>query len=230
MNKNIEYREIVKITDKIKLSKDDILKLIDIVTHNIEDYHNSIELKFQFDNKTQTFKNKEELIANFPEEIDTINFKIIDWRNINGLSKDIVGGINITINSVYIDFQISSYDENWFIGLKSKLLLFFKEKKNKFSLISRIFPFLSGALITLSSLLSISFLKSQNYSYFILFLIITIIVGILMMKDYSGKFFPHTKFVLKEESSWFTFNNIVGVSTIIGAICAFILLVKDFLK
>lgn len=230
MNKNIEYREIVKITDKIKLSKDDILKLIDIVTYNIEDYHNSIELKFQFDNKTQTFKNKEELIANFPEEIDTISFKIIDWRNIDGLSKDIVGGINITINSVYIDFQISSYDENWFIGLKSKLLSFFKEKKNKFSLIGRIFPFLSGALITLSSLLSISFLKSQNYSYFILFLIITIIVGILMMKDYSGKFFPHTKFILKEESSWFTFNNIVGVFTIIGAICGFILLVKEFLK
>lgn len=232
MNKSIEYREIVKITDKIKLSKNDILELLDIVTKNIEEHPNSMKLEVQFDNKTQTFKNKEELIANFPEEINSLSLNISDWKNIDETSKykDIVSGIYIKMNTIYTDFQIYSYDENWFLGMKTKLLLFFKDKKSKYSLISRVFPFLSGALITLSSLLTISFLKIQNYFYFTLFLMITIIIGIVMVKDFSGKFFPQTKFVLKEENSQFSFNNIVGIFTIIGGICGFILLVKEFLK
>ncbi len=229
VNQNIEHREIVEI-NCVKLTKDDILELVDIITYNIENYHDSIRLSFQFKNKIQRFNGKEELKINFPTEFDSINFEVLDWKNIDQTSteRDIVSSISISMDNIVSHFQIFSIDENWFLGKKTKLLNFFKSKKASYDGIKYLYAFLSGLLIVVFPLLAINFFKQDNNFYSILCIIASVFVAITIKKNIDGTFMPKTKFILKDKK--FDFSVIVGISTILGAIFGGILLVKELLK
>ena len=206
-----EYSDIVNF-GAIILTKENIIDLIKIMKTDIDEKEfYSQEYNFYYENTTYKFKNLEELIDNFPENIEKMSLSIMDWKD-----NKIVSKLTIDLQSNYNSYHISSKNETWFYGKKEKINRFFKEKKAWYSFINKGFPYISGTIQGIFIALLIVFITIDiKISIFSL--------GILLLskKSFSlyqkNKLFPINKIILEEKKA-----KSVEFWTLIVAILTFI--------
>lgn len=212
-----EYRKIVKI-DPIILNQSDLEELEAFFKSNTsKDEKLEVELEASEGNKKCTFKS---FIEFFNNEAFT-NTKKLDLKIRIWDENKIIKGISIELNHYEPSYQIYSENEIWFLGIISKLDLFFKKRKpwNSF-IIKKFHGFISTLSPTLGATLVLSFKKEMVIpiiSSITAFVILSLIV-FLRNKRYILVFTRLSKSPQKKKHNYQLLYLIISILTLLATI------------
>jgi hypothetical protein len=163
--KKSEWREIVDV-HSIELYKEDIKELGSILTEDTGKNTPEIEMSVTSNSRTLKFNPIDENFDNFDiKSSNQVRIELVIW---NGDSNDIVSGVTLEMHRNYVNYQIHSNSETWFLGKIEQLNRFFTKKKPKIEPV----PPLFRHLVLINN--------------------ITIVVGLLLM----GFFFVKDRYIL----------------------------------
>jgi hypothetical protein len=162
-NRRIEWREIVDVTS-IELYRPDVLELIKILSEHELDEKVEITMEINIDSKT---------IQIDPINEDFLNIGITSSNQVTISQRlwkenNIVSGVSLTMHVNYVNYQIHSYSETWFLGKKEQLNRFFERRKPvipKKSRTYKAFKVISNIVFLVSFGLTFYFLIKANYIF-----------------------------------------------------------------
>lgn len=196
------------------------------------------EFKIRLTNNAQNIEatSLKELF-NYPNlsvSTDKLSIDCYNWKG-HGGGRDIVGGISLTLHHNYGSCQIWSSDEEWFIGKREKIKVFFLTKRPWHSLITKVYPFLFPILILLLLQYAAFNFGIKNYFIATSLFILTFLLLFSAYLTYKNVLFPYVKVILAEkDTEKVDLNYIFGIITTIASLFIIIdyivRLASNFLK
>lgn len=219
-----EWLKIIDVHPAV-LYKDDVVELVRILTECDENKSCVLSIKFEYEGLQQTLSSIEEL-EKFSKDIptDRLSIDVTTWNEKN----NIVNGISATMYHNYINYQIHSYNEAWFLGKIAQLTSFFKKRKPWYSLINKVIPFLSPSLIMSGFYLSLFSIKADAKLSAGICVSFTILMVIISYFSFRGKLFPYVRiYPSSRRKRIFTYelvSTIIAVLALIVSIAGTILI------
>lgn len=195
MSEKVEYRELFNLNATVLLNED----LFQLEKMLVEDSNTDrINIKITFDSTTISGESLKELLSSpdIPICADKMDINMSRWIE-NDYYKGFSSGVSLSLYHNYINCQIHSIDQTWFLGKKSQLVKFFNSKKpwyiwlNKYSYL---YPTVAMILIYYSAYL----FTNKLYLQTVIPIICAAILFIAAILIYKQKLFPFVKIYLKE--------------------------------
>lgn len=184
-----EWRKIIDV-HPVVLYKNDLIELLQILTACEPPQKVDLSVQFGYEGLKQTFNTIDE-IKEFIRDDPTNEFSVnVQVRDEN---QKIINGLVLSMYHNFINYQIYSENEAWFLGRTAQLTNFFRKRKPWYSVLNRAIPF-SGPLLTIGGLLfGIFALKTGNVLSSLSAFCFTILMTIIMVFSYKGKLFPYVR-------------------------------------
>lgn len=220
-----EYRKIVRI-HPVSLRKRDVQKIV----HCISEHTNNERVNF-------TFKigfGCEKIIYQTIEEMNDFNSDIpsedLDLSTVIWLDNKIVKGISVRFYHNFVDYQIHSTNEAWFLGKQEQLNKILRERRPWYWVIKKIIPFSFAPLIMIGILLGLIGVKHNNLYSALLGTIIFSLSIIIVLLEFKQTIFPYVKITFneKQEKKYLTYEMFTAVTALIMMITGLIDLVLKF--
>lgn len=226
-NKRTEWRDIVDI-HSVVLYRSDVVELIKILASSEDFERPELEMKVTSNSQTISFDPINEDFNDFEfDKSDQVDIHLIVWRDIEPeeskfKNQEIVSGISLSMHINYINYQIYSYSETWFLGKKEQLKKFFEKKKPVIPYQSnnyRVFKVVNNIIFVLAFALVFYFLRKNNYLFTIISAAIVITTSLVpirkpethrlpfVMVYFSDR--PKEEITKKQEIPWVLIVNIL---------------------
>lgn len=220
MNKTREFREIINLPP-VFLNPDDLVELERIIVKDKTTDH--LEVTLRHNNSTIFAESVDGLLSeeNLPSTTDKLS--VFTYHNINeGTFEGSSCDVSLSMQHNYINCQINSPDQTWFLGKKAEIQQFFKEHKPWYAIINQHFhPLPSIAILCL--FYSSYLFANEKYGEMFFPIILSIFLGVSSYLIFNQKLFPYVKIVLfKKEKNKFGFNEwcaliaaLAGIATLV---------------
>jgi len=181
-----EWRKIVQIHPAI-LYKFDFEELVSLLTTANSNLTCKLTIRLGFNDQKIELSSLDELNRKIENKVtDDVEISSQFWN----LDREIVAGISLRMYHNFIDYQIHSFDEPWYLGKIEQINRFFSKRKpwyNKIYWITYTFPF----LIILGALWSFNFYLVDKKVFLVSASIFTISLVILSLINSKSKLFPY---------------------------------------
>jgi len=212
-----EWRKIVDVHPSI-LYKEDIEKLIDILVSTRKGEEVRLEVNLTNNDQTINVSSYKELMEYASGIItDKCSITVRIWDEANNISS----GVTITMHHNYINYQVHSLEEEWFLGKIRQLDRFFAQRKPWYSRIywiKYIFP-LFVAFGFLLSFKAYELNKQTTLFYSLLYTLTTLVLSII---DSKSNLFPYVKLRLIQRKrisiTYQLLGLLLGILTLLVAI------------
>ncbi|MHA2220064.1 MAG: hypothetical protein ACXACY_29590 [Candidatus Hodarchaeales archaeon] len=184
-----EWHEIIHVPPAV-LYKSDVIELVRIITECESAQSYELLVTYGYEGLHQTISTIEDL-EKFSKDIPTNKLSIDS--TIKDEKKNNVGVISITMYHNFIHYYIYSANEAWYLGKIAQLTSFFKSRKPWYSLINRILPIVSPALVMSGFLIGLFALKNANIILAIISLFLAFIMLIISYYAFNYKLFPYVR-------------------------------------
>lgn len=190
-----EFRSIVSV-HPVLLFKADLFELEKALKEDVSWQPDSFHIHITFDDCTIEHTSFESLFAMdlASDSTDKMSITVRGWTK----DRDIDRGVSLTLHHNYVDYQIHSNEEGWYLAKIRRLNVFFAKRKPWYAPITRLAPFLVGLALPISVILTLLPAKADRWEWIvapILLLITTVILGWL---SYKERVFPYVRIVLKD--------------------------------
>jgi len=192
-----KYGEIFDL-NSVLLSKNDLFILERMLIEDPET--DRINIQISFNSTRVSAESFEELFSDSDLPASTDKLSINMTRSIE--TEKYIGSyysVRLTLSHNYIDCQISSPDQTWFLGKKSQIENFFKSKRPWYLWLNKLSFVYSGIVIALI-FYSSAMLGIKQYSQMILPIISSIVFIVLTILIYKQKIFPFVRIHLQERT------------------------------
>lgn len=222
----MEFREIIDLPSTL-LYLEDLEELGKIIKDDETNVDETLDIELSYNEKKIRYKSINELL-NTKNLLKSTNRLFIS--NLVAMKYEennrIKGHIDLTMSYNNINLYISSTNEDWFNGKKTRIIKFFNDKKPWYAIINKIAPiFPSISLLFLFYFIGLI----NDHEYFLstiplLFCVFFIIITRLSFKQ---KLFPYIKIIFqkKSENKW----DINKTIALIGVIQIIIMLIQIIL-
>lgn len=217
-----EWRKIVDVHPAI-LYKDDFEELVLLLASADNNLTCSLTIQIGFSDQKIEVSSLNELDSAIDNKVtDDISISTNFWTK----DREIISGISLRMYHNFINYQIHSYDEPWYLGKIEQLNRFFSKRKpwyNKIFWISYLFPF----LIIIGAIWSFNFYIASKKLVFISATLFTISMVVLSLINSKSKLFPYLKVYFsnrpRKNISYQIITVIISILTLIATILGLIL-------
>ena len=184
-----EWRKIINVHPAV-LYKSDILELVKILTEIDNNNRYVLRINIGYEVFKQTLTSIAEL-ENYSKDIPTneLSMEVTTWDENN----KIINGVYLTMYHNFINYQIYSDNEAWFLGKTNQLKKFFKIRNPWYSIINRVISFLGPALVVSGFYLTLFAINNGAIISATLGICFTILMFIISYLSYDGKVFPYVR-------------------------------------
>lgn len=233
--KRTEWQEIVDV-HSIELFRTDVIELINLLSA-CEDFERpKIEMSVTSDSRTIKFDPVNEDFNDFGiDKSNQISIVLYIWRDVaneNGNSdykqQEIVSCIKMDMQVNYVNYQIHSNSEIWFMGKKEQLTKFFESRRPAVAKKSnnyKVFRLINNIIFFLAFALVFFFLLNKEYLFTIIPSIVVILTSIIpirkselkspsfVMVNFHDR--PTEEIAQKKEIPWILIVNILALTVAI---------------
>jgi hypothetical protein len=184
-----EWRKIINV-HPAALYRSDLIELAKILTEGDNNKRSDLSVNIGYGGFTQTLTSVAE-IEGYSKHTPTneLSMRVTTWNE----KYNVVSGVSLTMHRNFIDYQIHSDNEAWFLGKIAQLKNFFKIRKPWYSIINRVMPFLGPILVISGFYLSLAAIKNGALTSAILGVSLTVLMAIISYYSYRGKLFPYVR-------------------------------------
>jgi hypothetical protein len=184
-----EWRKIINV-HPAALYKSDLIELVKILTEGDNNRRCDLSINIGYGGFTQTLTSIAE-VESYSKHTPTneLSMRVTTWDEKN----NVINGVSLTMYRNFIDYQIHSDSEAWFLGKIAQLRNFFKTRKPWYSIINRVIPFVGPALVISGFYLSLSAIKNGALISAVLGVSLTVLMAIISYCSFRGKLFPYVR-------------------------------------